>query len=135
MNKIIENINMIGGILLGGVSFILGGWDLLLKIILILMIFDVITGWLKAIWCKTLSSSVGFRGLARKVVILIIIVVSNLLQKLLNNTIPVRETIIMFYIVNETISIIENASYFIPIPQSLREVLTQLDEQCNEKEK
>ena len=133
-DKIFEYINILGSILMGCISFLLGGWDLLLKIMLLLIIFDVITGWMKAINCKTLSSQVGFNGLAKKIIILIIISVSNLLQKSLNNTIPLRETVIMFYIINETISIIENSAYFVPIPNKLKEVLQQLKD-SNENNK
>lgn len=43
--------------------------------------------------------------------------------------IPLRETIIMFYIINEALSILENASYFIPIPLKLKNILYQLREE------
>ena len=39
-----------------------------------------------------------------------------------------RETVIMFYIFNESLSILENAAYFIPIPKKLKETLKQLKE-------
>jgi toxin secretion/phage lysis holin len=128
LTKITGNIDIIGSLLLGSISFLLGGWDLLLKIILLLIIFDVVTGMLKAIWCKSLSSRYGFKGIIKKIIILIIIAVSNLLQTLLNDSIPIRETVLMFYIINESISIVENAAYFIPIPKKLRDILVQLKE-------
>lgn len=134
-NKIFENFNILGSILLGCVGFLLGEWDLILKIMLLLIIFDVITGWLKAISCKTLSSQIGFSGLAKKIITLIIICVSNLLQKSLDNSIPLRETVLMFYIINEAISIIENAAHFIPIPNKLKNVLLQLKNTNEEKTK
>lgn len=46
----------------------------------------------------------------------------------LNQKIPLRETVIMFYIFNESLSILENAAYFIPIPKKLKETLKQLKE-------
>ena len=51
-----------------------------------------------------------------------------IIQGLLNQKIPLRETVIMFYIFNESLSILENAAYFIPIPKKLKETLKQLKE-------
>ena len=59
----------------------------------------------------------------------IYILTSNLLQPIFRDMIPLRETIIMFYIINEALSILENASYFIPIPLKLKNILYQLREE------
>ncbi len=100
----------------------------MLKSILVLVILDVITGWIKAICNHNLSSDVGFKGVLKKIVIFIIIVLANIIQSLLSQKIPLRETVIMFYILNESLSILENAAYFIPIPKKLKEALEQLKE-------
>ena len=64
----------------------------------------------------------------KKIVIFIVIVLANIIQGLLNQKITLRETVIMFYIFNESLSILENAAYFIPIPKKLKETLKQLKE-------
>lgn len=132
-HKVVESIKIITSLGAGVVGYWLGGWDVMLKTIMIMVIFDYITGWLKAIFSKTLSSGIGFKGLVKKIIIFIIIVVANLLQELLNDTIPLRETIIMFYIVNEALSIVENAAYFVPIPEKLKRVLLQLNQASDEE--
>lgn len=134
LQKMIEHLHILLGIGFGIISHYLGGWDMMLKTILLFVILDFLTGWLKSVYSKTLSSETGFKGLIRKLVIFIVITVANILQKLLNNKIPLRETMLMFYIINEALSIIENASYFIPIPEKLKNVLLQLNQKYdNEK--
>lgn len=132
-NKIIGQINVALSIGLGVVNHYLGGWDLLLNTFIVLVILDFVTGWLNAIFTKRLSSEIGSKGVARKIVIFIIIAVANLLQELLNDTIPLREIILMFYIVNEALSIIENAAYFVPIPEKLKQVILQLNQNREEE--
>ena len=56
----------------------------------------------------------------------IVIVVAYTIQKLLNDAIALREIVIMFYICNEALSLLENAAMFIPIPDKLKDVLLQL---------
>ena len=107
----------------------------MLKAILVFVILDFLTGWLKAIYTKSLSSKAGFKGIIRKVVIFIIIAVASILQMLLNDKIPLRETMIMFYILNEALSIIENASYFIPVPARLKDVLRELNQKYDDNTK
>ena len=62
----------------------------------------------------------------KKIVMFIVIVVAYTIQKLLNDTIALREIVIMFYICNEALSLLENAAMFIPIPDKLKDVLLQL---------
>lgn len=134
--KVLECLNIWGSILSGSIGYYLGGWDILLKAILIFMILDFLTGWLKAIFYKKLSSEVGAKGIIKKVVVFMIIGVANILQKMLGENIPLRETVIMFYCINEILSIIENAACFVPIPGKLRQTLKQLqDEYIKEDEK
>ena len=56
----------------------------------------------------------------------IVIAVAYSIQKLLNDAIALREIVIMFYICNEALSLLENAAMFIPIPDKLKDVLLQL---------
>lgn len=101
---------------------------MLLKTIVFLAVVDYITGLIKAVYLKSLSSEIGFKGLLKKIVMFIVIAVAFVIQQLIGGTIPLRECVIMFYISNEAISLLENAAIFVPIPDKLRDVLLQLRE-------
>lgn len=116
--------------ILGGVtSYLLGEWDFLLKTLIALIILDYITGICKGIYSRNLSSKLGIKGIVKKVFMLSVVAVANLIQTTLGNSIPIREIIITFYIVNESISILENASDFIPIPAKLYEVIHNIKDE------
>lgn len=104
---------------------------MLLKTILFLAVVDYITGVIKAVYKKKLSSEIGFKGLLKKIVMFIVIAVAFAIQGLMGNTIPLREIVIMFYIANEALSLLENAAEFIPVPDKLKEVLLQIREKDN----
>lgn len=123
-------VGFVGGVL----TYLLGGWDITLKTIVILAIADYVLGVFKGVYLKKLSSEIGFKGLLKKIVMFFVIGVAYAIQKLLGDTIPLREVVIMFYISNEGISILENAAIFIPIPDKLRDVLLQLRDKDSEGE-
>ncbi len=126
MEKIFNWISIVLGIVGGYISHWLGGWDVLLRTIVFLAVLDYITGLIKGIYLKKLSSEIGFKGLLKKIVMFIVIAVAFVIQELTGGTIPLREVVIMFYIANEGISLLENAAIFVPIPEKLKDVLLQL---------
>ena len=132
MDKYFNNISIVFGLVGGFVCNFLGGWDMLLKSIVILMVLDYVTGLLKAIYNKELSSEIGFKGLIRKITIFIVIATAYVIQGIMGDEIPLREIVILFFIANEGISLIENASEFIPIPEKLKEILIQLRKESDE---
>ena len=132
MNKYFNDISIVFGLVGGFICSFLGGWDMLLKSIVILVILDYITGLLKSIYNKKLSSNTGFRGLIKKIIIFIVIATAYVIQGVLESVIPLREITIVFFICNEAISLLENASEFVPIPEKLKEVLIQLRKEGNE---
>lgn len=115
---------------LGGVlgSF-LGGRDGLLYTLLLFVMLDYASGILNAIDKRKLSSSVGYHGIAKKVFIFFLVALANGIdQYILGHSGVLRSTVIFFYISNEGISILENASNLgVPIPVKLKEVLRQLE--------
>lgn len=131
--NVFHYLTMLLKITLGFIVHYLGGWDLLLQTIFLLVVLDFVTGWVKAILNKELSSEIGFRGLLKKILIFIVIAVASNIQMILKDTIPLRETIIMFYCANEALSILENISFYIPIPEILQNVLKQMKEKSKEK--
>lgn len=126
MEKLFNWISIAFGLTGGFFSYWLGGWDVLLKTIVFLAVVDYITGLIKAIYMKQLSSEIGFKGLLKKIVMFIVIAVAFMIQVLIGGTVPLREVVIMFYIANEALSLLENAAIFVPIPEKLRDVLLQL---------
>lgn len=123
--KIFDWFAMVIAVIGGFISERLGGFDGILIALVTLIVLDYLTGVIKAICTKTLSSDVGFKGLAKKILILIIVAVSVVVQCLIPN-VPIRAIVIMFYICNEGISILENAASILPIPEKLKSLLLQL---------
>ena len=108
---------------------------MLLSTMLTLVVLDYIAGVLKAIYNKKLSSKIGYKGIIRKVFIFIVIAVAYEIQKVTASNIAIREMVIMFFIANESISLLENASEFIPVPDALKDVLEQLRDSTENKDK
>ena len=134
MDKLFKWFSMVFGLFGGILSYWFGGWDVLLKTIVFLAVTDYITGVIKGIYKKELSSETGFKGLLKKIVMFIVIAVAFSIQELIGNTIPLREVVIMFYICNEALSLLENAAVFVPIPDKLKDVLIQLKDKDTTKE-
>jgi toxin secretion/phage lysis holin len=126
MDKLFNWFSIIAGCVGGFIAAFFGGWDILLKAIVIVVVLDYITGIIKAIALKQLSSQIGFRGLLKKVLIFIVIAAANVVQWFAAEEIALREIVIMFFLSNEILSLLENAAIFIPIPPKLKEILLQL---------
>lgn len=128
MNKSFNLIKSFVSFILGFICSRLGGYDVLLQAILTLIVIDYITGFLKGLYNKELNSQIGFVGIIKKVMILFVIATSVVISSLIEIETPLREITIMFFIVNESLSILENAGTFLPIPEKLKNVLLQLKE-------
>lgn len=134
MDKLFNWFSIVFGFVVGLLSYWLGGWDILLKTIVFLAVIDYITGIMKAVYLKQLSSEIGFKGLLKKIMMFIVIAVAFVIQQLIGGTVPLREVVIMFYIANESLSLLENAAIFVPIPDRFRDVLLQLREKEDDAE-
>ena len=117
-------VSTIGGIL-GG---FLGNMDGILYALVIFVILDYVTGVLYAVEKKKLSSAVGYEGIARKVTIFILVGIANILDAyILGQSGVLRAVVIFFYLSNEGISILENATELgLPVPEKLKNILNQL---------
>ncbi|HHD2604211.1 phage holin family protein [Clostridium perfringens] len=118
-------------------TWLLGAWDTPLVILIVLMALDYITGITKGYVNKDLSSNIGLKGIARKGVIFTILIVAVMLDRLLNTGNWIFRTLVCyFYIANEGISIIENASELgVPVPSKLKNSLIQLKEDKEDHKK
>lgn len=119
-----------GGIccVFGVVAEALGGWDMPLKALLTFMVVDFITGLLVAGVFKTstksdsgaIESNACMKGIVRKGLILLIVLIAVMLDKMLNIN-AARNIIITFFIGNEGISITENLGLMgVPLPKWLK---------------
>ncbi|EJT5924476.1 phage holin family protein [Clostridium perfringens] len=113
-----------------GVTWMFGAWDTPLRILILLMILDYISGVLKGYINKELSSDIGFKGIARKAMIFFILILAVMLDRLLNTGTWIFRTITCyFYIANEGISLLENGVVLgVPVPDKLKDALIQLRE-------
>ena len=130
MEKLFTSIK-IGIATLGtGFTWLFGAWDTALGILILFMILDYITGVIKGYVSKELSSNIGLHGLARKSIILIVLIVSVALDRLLGNGNWLFRTVVAyFYIANEGLSILENCGALgLPVPQKVLDALAQLKE-------
>ncbi len=114
---------------LGGfIGWFLGGNDGFIYALLAFVVIDYITGIMCAIADKELSSEVGFKGICKKVLIFALVGIGNLLDiYILGQAGILRNVVIFFYLSNEGVSILENASHLgLPVPEKLKEILKQL---------
>lgn len=115
------------------IGWLVGGYDTMMVTLLLFMCADYISGILCGISNKELSSEVGFKGIAKKIMILLLVGATNLLGQATGIE-GLRYIVISFYLANEGISIIENASILgLPVPQKIKDVLEQLKNTSNEK--
>lgn len=115
------------------IGWLVGGFDTMMITLLLFMVIDYLSGVMCGISNKKLSSEIGFKGIFKKVMIIMLVGVSNLLGLALGIE-GLRYIIISFYLANEGISIIENASILgLPVPQKVKDVLEQLKNTSNEK--
>ena len=112
-------------------GFYFGEIDAFVYSLLCFVIADYITGILKARVERKLSSKIGFKGIAKKIMIFIIVGIGNLCDKNLIKSEPMIKTaIIFFYIANEGISILENSlAIGLPIPIKLKVLLEKFKEE------
>ncbi|XZH34394.1 phage holin family protein (plasmid) [Clostridium perfringens] len=130
MEKLFDYIKLLVIALGTGFTWLFGVWDIPLVVLVIFMVLDQLTGVIRGYVNKELSSDVGLKGIARKCVILIILIVAVMLDRLLNTgSWMFRTMVAYFYIANEGISLLENcASLGAPIPEKLKHALIQLKE-------
>lgn len=127
MDKIFNWTSTVIGIVGGFFAAIFGQWDSILWALLVIMVLDYLTGVIKAVYTKNVSSEVGFKGLLKKITILIIVALSNVLQQITGDNVAIREIVIMFYVANEGISVLENVAVIYPrMPKAIKDILLQI---------
>lgn len=128
MKDFINTLQLIFTATGGYIGYFLGGFDGLIYALVAFVVIDYITGLMAAIIEKKLSSDIGFRGIFKKVLIFTLVGIGHTIDfYLIEKGSAVRTAVIFFYLSNEGLSIIENASKVgLPIPEKLRMVFTEL---------
>lgn len=129
MKEIWTYIQMAFAAIGGWLGWFLGGFDGFLYALVTFVVIDYVTGLMCAILEKKLSSVIGARGIFKKVVIFTLVGVAHIIDsRIIGDGSAIRTAVIFFYLSNEGISIIENASKIgLPIPQKLKDILAQLN--------
>ena len=121
----------------GWLGWFLGGCDGLLYALIAFVTIDYITGVMCAVADHSLSSEVGFKGIARKVLIFLLVGIGHILDtQVIGSGSVLRTAVIFFYISNEGVSLVENAAHLgLPIPEKLKDVLEQLHDRAEKEDK
>ena len=121
-------------VIFGTLANALGGFDTSLRLLVVLIVADYITGVALAIKDKKLSSEVGFIGLFKKIMIFVMVWVGFELDKALGTEV-LRNIVIYFYASNEGVSLLENTGRLgVPYPEKLKKVIEQLKDRGDKNE-
>lgn len=124
-NEIMENwISAILSVIATTFIWLIGGLDVAIICLMIAIVLDYISGLIKAYNTKTLSSSIGFRGILKKVAILVLVMLAVVVDRITINNGGIRTLVIYYFVANEGLSILENlAQAGLPIPKALKDAL------------
>lgn len=131
-SSIIKTISTALGALAG---YMFGGWNMLMNLLLWLVVLDWLTGWAAA-WIKgELKSRKGYHGIARKVAIFGLVVISHFIDVILGGQQYFQNAVVFFYLANELLSIIENVGRMgVPVPKIFRKAIEEFNEISGEKD-
>lgn len=119
-------VGISGAAVVAAISQLFGGWDMWLQVLVAFIVLDYVTGVLAALYNKELDSSVGHKGIIKKVLILCLVAVAYQLDNLAGTEI-IRVAVIGFYVGTEGLSIIENAiKAGLNVPDKLKDALVQI---------
>lgn len=111
-----------------------GGWNWALTVLVWLVVIDFVTGMIAAGIEGKLKSKISFVGAAKKVGILLVIAVAHLVDTLIGDGNMVRDAAILFYVVNELLSLVENFGRIgLPVPKVLTNAVEVLKQKGDAK--
>ncbi|MDR0987652.1 MAG: phage holin family protein [Ruminococcus sp.] len=115
-------------VLMSAAVFLFGGFSGLFIALVVFIAVDYISGFAAAVIRRQLSSEVGAKGIAKKIVMLLIVATGHILDLYVVKTGDmVRDLATVFYIANEGISILENCGALgLPVPKKIADILAQL---------
>jgi len=114
-----------------GIALAAGLWGSLpvtFQILIVVMLLDIVTGFIRSALDKTVSSGMAWKGVLKKALSIMVVLLGASLQHMSGITLPIAESLAAFYIYVEAVSLLENAAAVgVPIPQFLRDILAQLN--------
>ena len=125
----------------GAIAGLFGEWNTMLTILVILMAADYVSGWIVAMAGKSpktdtggLSSKVGFIGIAKKGFIMLLVLLATMLDQAIGNgTALFQSSLVLYYIANEGLSILENAALMgVRFPEKIKRALETMKEKEDE---
>ncbi|MGN4448239.1 phage holin family protein [Bacillus cereus group sp. MYBK79-1] len=117
-------------------GYFLGGWDATLKVLVTMAIIDYLTGVIAAGFNGELKSKVGFKGIAKKVVLFLLVAAATQVDVIMGTNSAVREATIFLFIGNELLSLLENAGRMgITLPSALTNAVEILGGKQKQEEK
>jgi len=137
-----EKIKFVLCLITGAIANVLGGWDVWLISLTTVIILDIVTGIIKAIFMKSnksisggLSSSSMFRGGIKKIFILMMVALGTVLDSIISpDNVFIRVMVVSYYIANESLSILENVGACgLPLPKMLYRILDTLKDSGDNK--
>lgn len=121
-------IRGMGALFVGAISYMYGEMNGLLTALFIAIILDYITGLIKAGITHTLSSEIGFKGILKKVLILLVVGLAHVIDNCVGSGETWRNIAIVFYICNEGLSLLENCvACGLPVPDKIKDALLSLE--------
>ena len=129
-----EKLKLILTTISTALAYVFGGMDKMLAILIIFMIIDFVSGFIKAWALKEFDSSKFYIGGVKKLGILMIVAIATQLDTLIYvDSVALRTVAISYYIANEGFSILENWGQLgLPLPKVLKNALAKLKEEDNE---
>ncbi len=120
-------INELISVILTTFVYLVGGFDIAIQSLLIVIVIDYLTGIASAIYNKELSSKIGLKGILKKFCYLLVVALSVVIDKLLGQGGLIRTLVIYFFVANDGLSIVENmAEMNIKLPKKLIDALEQI---------
>ena len=136
MKAVLDKLELAFAAFGGFIGWFLGGFDGFLYALVVFVVMDYFTGVLAAGVKKELSSEVGFKGIAKKVCIFVLVGIANIVDtQVIHDGAVIRTAVIFFYLANEGLSILENSAIIgLPVPDKLKDMLLQLAEEEHPKD-
>ena len=130
-----KGIQFVSAVICGILSYMYGEFDGMLKALVFCMAIDYITGLIVAYKNRELSSKIGFLGLAKKFVMLLIVALGHIIDvEIFSNAMFMKSAVCGFYIANEGLSILENtAAVGVKYPEKLLKALKQVNSDTEDK--
>jgi toxin secretion/phage lysis holin len=123
----LKDIQLAAAAIGGAIGWFLGGFDGMLYALIAFSAADYVSGVASAVVRHEVSSKIGFKGIIRKVLIFTLVGIAHIIDRSLLDGGAIRAAVILFYLGNEGVSLLENAAEIgLPIPDKLKNILAGL---------